>query len=36
MEAFVDGKSITKVTHKSGSGYVLLGSSYNANLLDNL
>lgn len=36
IQAFVDGECITKANHESRSGYVLLGSSYNPNLFDNL
>ena len=36
IQAFVDGEFITKVNHESRSGYVLLGSSYNTNMFDNL
>ena len=36
IEAFVDGHSITKVSHDKKSGYVMLGSSYDGNLFDNL
>ncbi|WP_282035773.1 hypothetical protein [Saccharicrinis aurantiacus] len=36
IQAFVDGEFITKVNHESRSGYVLLASSYNTNLFDNL
>ena len=36
IEAFVDSTSITQVTHKVKMGYVMLGSSYNKNLFDNL
>jgi galactosylceramidase len=36
ITAFVNGESITKVNHKTKSGYVLLGSSYDANMFDNL
>lgn len=36
IEAFVDGNSTTKITHKSRRGYVSLASSYDGNLFDNL
>lgn len=38
VEAFINGASVTKVTYdnKQKSGYVVLASSYNANLFDNL
>ncbi len=36
IHAFVDEEFMTKVNHESQSGYVLLGSSYDANLFDNL
>ncbi|TNJ44965.1 hypothetical protein KFZ70_12175 [Tamlana fucoidanivorans] len=36
IEAFVDGHTITKVSHNKKSGYVMLGSSYDGNLFDNL
>ncbi len=36
IKAFVDGEFITKVIHENRTGYVLLGSSYNLNLFDNL
>ncbi|TXG39541.1 glycoside hydrolase family 78 protein [Seonamhaeicola maritimus] len=36
IEAFVDGHAITKVSHDKKSGYVMLGSSYDGNLFDNL
>ena len=37
IEAFIDGNSIAKVSNDNQkSGYVLLASSYNANLFDNL
>lgn len=36
IQAFVDGELITKVKHESRAGYVLLGSSYNTNMFDNL
>ncbi|WP_220763569.1 hypothetical protein [Flavobacterium sp. UMI-01] len=36
IKAFVDGVLLTELTHNTGNGYVLLGSSYNNNLFDNL
>ena len=36
IEAFVDGDAITKVIHDKKYGYVMLGSSYDGNLFDNL
>ncbi|WPR70127.1 hypothetical protein SLW70_09205 [Flavobacterium sp. NG2] len=36
IKAFVDGVLLTELTHNTGNGYVLLGSSYNHNLFDNL
>ncbi|WP_282135229.1 hypothetical protein [Seonamhaeicola maritimus] len=36
IEAFVDGHVITTVSHDKKSGYVMLGSSYDGNLFDNL
>jgi galactosylceramidase len=36
IEAFVDEVSITKINHKLKNGYVMLGSSYDNNLFDNL
>ncbi len=36
IEAFIDEVSIAKVTDKPKTGYVILASSYDANLFDNL
>ena len=36
VEAFVDGELITTVTHENRTGYVMLASSYDLNLFDNL
>ncbi|MFD2727627.1 glycoside hydrolase family 78 protein [Hyunsoonleella rubra] len=36
LEAFVDGKSITKLSNTKRNGYVMLASSYDENLFDNL
>lgn len=36
VEAFVDGQSIANVTGKNRTGYVMLASSYDTNLFDNL
>ena len=36
IEAFIDGVSIAGLTYKPKKGYVILASSYDANLFDNL
>ena len=36
IKAFVDGQFITEVSHENRNGYVLLASSYDINLFDNL
>ncbi len=36
VEAFVDGNTIVKITHQKHQGYVMLASSYDENLFDNL
>ncbi|TXG39529.1 hypothetical protein [Seonamhaeicola maritimus] len=36
VEAFIDGTAMSKQTNKLGTGYVILASSYNGNMFDNL